>query len=537
MNPLSKMTNMLIESAEYRDETTRQARIFEKWNRTSLLRKLDATAAKHVSTLLENQALALKEMSNLHENTNTSDIATFNKIAFPLVRRVYGGLISKDLVSVQPMSAPQTLVFYIDYSYVNSAGVRTGHPYGKRESDALESADFNRNTSKTTGTLATTFATATTLTMDTDNGQDYLSISADTVDQFPSNLEWGNTIKFVSNSVTGWGHVTWAYDNEHTGATTATPFGAADGYMGTFHADRFYIDRAISADGLEFTGDTLAAQLSEQAVTFTYTSRALNNVTEGNSDIQRLSFEMKSKPVEAQTRKLMVQWSTEVEQDAKAYHGLDVEKTLTDFLSEHIMLEIDREIINDLFEGYDTRNEESWDMDSSASTLGMYATFEEHHRGLLRQMNKVSHQIFARTKRGPASFALVSPEVAAVLESLPGMAVDNDGSGTIGGVGVTKLGTLNRKWNVFVDPLLSSTINYNKVLMGYKGNNVYDAGYIYAPYIVGVMSPVIFDPDELFTPRRGILSRYGKTWIRRDFYGAVVVENLDSFGSTLMQNK
>ena len=508
MNPLSKMTNMLIESAEYRDETSRKQRVFEKWNRTSLLRKLDGESAKHVATLLENQALALKEMSNLHENTNTSDIATFNKIAFPLVRRVYGGLIAKDLVSVQPMSAPQTLVFYIDYSYVNSAGVRTGHPYGARESDALESADFNRNTSSYESTQTQAFASAVaTPVTDDDNGQLYFALTAD----MPQELEWGSTVKFVANSITGWGHVTWAYDNEHTGSTTATPFGAPSGYMGFYHQKRLYIDRAINASDIEYSGTALGNAITGQEVVLTYKQRAMLNTSEKTSTINRLSFEMKSKPVEAKTRKLMVQWSTEVEQDAKAYHGLDVEKTLTDFLSEHIMLEIDREIINDLFEGYDVRNQETWDIDGSPSGDGQYATYEEYHRGLLRQMNKVSHMIFARTKRGPASFALCSPEVAAILETLPGMAVDNDGSGTVGGIGVTKLGTLNRKWNVFVDPLLSSTVNFDKILMGYKGSNVYDAGYIYAPYIIGVMSPVIFDPDELFTPRRGILSRYGKT--------------------------
>jgi hypothetical protein len=54
-------------------------------------------------------------------------LATFNKIAFPLVRRVYSGLIVKDLVSVQPMGAPSLQtnlerlmrsigsIFYLDY--------------------------------------------------------------------------------------------------------------------------------------------------------------------------------------------------------------------------------------------------------------------------------------------------------------------------------------------------------------------------------------------------------------------------------------
>jgi len=533
MDALAKMTQQLIESAEYRDETARRQRIFEKWSRTSLLRKLGAKEAMDVSILLENQALALRELSGiLKETTTTSDIATFNKIAFPLVRRVYGTLIAKEIVSVQPMSAPQTLVFYIDYKYVNSAGTTTGYPYGHVESDAFQSAAFTREYSayKSSGDLALTG----TLQTDTNNGQQYLNIgSATGLGGITADLEWGSTLRFYNSTITAWGQVVWNY----AGVTQPYPYGAPTQYMGFVHTDRFYIKRALSSDTVnsafvDVTGATMNIGLTAASGTLEYYMRATKNSSENTSTIAEVSIEMKSKPVEAKTRKMKVVWTTEIEQDAKAYHGLDIEKTLTDFLTEHVTLEIDREILHDLYTGYDRRIEETWDYNVSASAQGFYATFEEHHRGILRKMNAVSHRIFVSTKRGPASWAVMSPEVAAIVETLPGMVVDNDGTGNIGNVGITKLGTLSRKWNIFVDPLLSGTERYNKILMGYKGNQVYDAGYIYCPYIIGVMSPVIFDPATIFVPRRGILSRYGKAWIRRDFFGAVIIDNLPSFLAT-----
>lgn len=205
---------------------------------------------------------------------------------------------------------------------------------------------------------------------------------------------------------------------------------------------------------------------------------------------------------------------------------------MTDFLTEHITLEIDREIIYDLYEGYDKRLETSWNVAASPSSLGQYTNYETFQQGLIRAMNQLSNLIFTSTKRGGATFALCSPEIATILESIPGFTTINDGNGTVQGAGVQKIGNVSKKWDIFVDPLLAGTIHYNKILMGYKGSNVYDCGYIYAPYVIGVMSPVIYDPDELFTPRRGILSRYGKTWIRRDFYGVVNVSGVESFAST-----
>jgi hypothetical protein len=47
------------------------------------------------------------------------DVEGFAAVAFPIVRRVFGSLIANDLVSVQPMSLPSGLIFFLDFQAAN----------------------------------------------------------------------------------------------------------------------------------------------------------------------------------------------------------------------------------------------------------------------------------------------------------------------------------------------------------------------------------------------------------------------------------
>ncbi len=105
-----------------------RARLTEKWSRTGLLRGLDGQRREMMSQLLENQAAqVLKESSSLSTgggNISTSgQIQGFSNIAFPIVRRVFGGLVANELVSIQPMSLPSGLIFYLDYTYGTDVGL------------------------------------------------------------------------------------------------------------------------------------------------------------------------------------------------------------------------------------------------------------------------------------------------------------------------------------------------------------------------------------------------------------------------------
>ena len=67
-----------------------------------------------MARLLENQAKELLRESNAMSNGQVEGFAT---VAFPIVRRVFAGLIANDLVSVQPMSLPSGLIFFLDFVY------------------------------------------------------------------------------------------------------------------------------------------------------------------------------------------------------------------------------------------------------------------------------------------------------------------------------------------------------------------------------------------------------------------------------------
>ena len=72
---------------------------------------------------------------------------------------------------------------------------------------------------------------------------------------------------------------------------------------------------------------------------------------EDDGGIPEIDIKVDSVAVTAVTKKLKAKWTPELGQDLNAYHNLDAEVELTSVLSEHIALEIDREILNDLIQG------------------------------------------------------------------------------------------------------------------------------------------------------------------------------------------
>ena len=74
-------------------------------------------------------------------------------------------------------------------------------------------------------------------------------------------------------------------------------------------------------------------------------------LTGQNTTIPEIDIKVDSIAVTAQTKKLKAKWSPELGQDLNAYHNLDAEVELTSILSEHVALEIDQEILNDLVKG------------------------------------------------------------------------------------------------------------------------------------------------------------------------------------------
>ena len=112
MSVLNKLTEGIVN----RDLAKQGAALLNKWERTGLLEGLDDRNRQNMACLLENQA---KELLREASSMGAGDIEGFAAVAFPIVRRVFGGLIANELVSVQPMSLPSGLIFFLDFEVAN----------------------------------------------------------------------------------------------------------------------------------------------------------------------------------------------------------------------------------------------------------------------------------------------------------------------------------------------------------------------------------------------------------------------------------
>ncbi len=114
----------LTEGIVNRDMAKEGQALLNKWSQTGLLEGLQTERDKHsMARLLENQA---KELLREASSMAGGDVEGFAAVAFPIVRRVFAGLIANDLVSVQPMSLPSGLIFFMDFTYANHRYELTG---------------------------------------------------------------------------------------------------------------------------------------------------------------------------------------------------------------------------------------------------------------------------------------------------------------------------------------------------------------------------------------------------------------------------
>jgi hypothetical protein len=93
----------LTEGIRQRHMGATHQRLTEKWNRTGLLRGLQGYNRENMSVLLENQAAQLLRETNTIGNGSGSfsnNINGFQNVVFPIVRRVFGGLVANELVFI-----------------------------------------------------------------------------------------------------------------------------------------------------------------------------------------------------------------------------------------------------------------------------------------------------------------------------------------------------------------------------------------------------------------------------------------------------
>lgn len=600
------LKNMLNESTvKYKQQLAESKGLARKWAKSGLLNGLASdTEQMGMAVLLENQAKQLIKEAN---STGVADNAEqWSGVALPLVRRIFGTISTKQFVSVQPMSLPSGLVFYLDFKYgTDKAGFKTlsqrAQNADPRTPGYQESSVYG--VSNTTGSAYGGFfggktygysmpvkyvkvdgvtPTELTLTDSEENATEYtnalgvFNYDERIIDALNANGQKAYEIK-ISDASTKLFYMdpaaVGAFDltsNDMTTGVTTTYNGAAL-VPQALNVLRQYTKYDANTDTITFVAigtDTPTVSCVayyvqptaerrgdyEDPLNYTwadtdgeakhfngdptdnnnYVSEADMNVNPSNLLIPEFDLDIRSLPIVAKTRKLKARWTPEVAQDLNAYHSIDAENEMTGMMSDYIAQEIDFEILDMLMNaavttdywsakiGYDY-NPATGRFETLDGTLKSAYVQGTWFQTLGTKMQKVSNAIAQKTMKSGANFAIVSPAVATVLESIPGYAADTNGEKNEFAMGVTKVGALNNRWTIYKNPYLTS----NVILMGYKGPQFLDAGAVFCPYVPLISTPVVYDVDN-FTPHKGLMTRYAKMVLRPEFYGKIIVGGLST---------
>ena len=520
-----------------------------KWSKTGLLEGLKERDQHSMAVLLENQAKQLLDEAT--QTGTSSGSEEWSGVALPLVRRIFGEIASKEFVSVQPMNLPSGLVFFLDFKYGSSQG-GTGQFAGKSlfgGTNVTGSASNFGRTDAATGGLygegrygysvndANVVVAAANITSASATWADLGYDSALSASAAASKIV-KLTIASANIAATADTEAVRSFIAVNTAAVAA--FNNTNSTLGQFnYKSGTNVTLFVSASSLALAGGATTITYSEVPVAYDRgdfedsTANSAGNTTTA-LDIPEIDLELKSEAIVAKTRKLKAVWTPELAQDLNAYHSIDAEAELTSMLSDYISLEIDLEILDMLKSNALTT--EYWSATIGEEYLNNGATGQSAWGGATNAMayqkntwfqtlgtkiNKVSNKIHQLTLRGGANFVVVSPDVATILESIPGFVVNADKDAASFAAGVTQVGSLANRYTVYKNPYMVS----NEILLGFRGNNFLETGAVYAPYVPLIMTPLVYDPQN-FTPRRGVMTRYAKKMVRPEYYGKIYVKDL-----------
>ncbi len=555
----SLLTNNMNPQARLMTETRG---LQQKWDKTGLLEGLEGIEKANMSILLENQAKQL-----LDEATSTGTSANSEQwagVALPLVRRVFAEISAKEFVSVQPMNLPSGLIFYLDFKYgTNRNGLPGSNPFSGSSlfggnSIKLGSTDdavnglygvgrYSYTSNYYTQNLSTTSGSASITDLDFDSS--LTSSTQGFVGQKINVLVASNSYNIDLNAVRSFNisasgvnpaNVINELTKVYNTGSLATPY-----YVIQFVVTGSTASNSSGGATLTYTKqptDQTRGDFEDTSV-FKGTAGSNSGINVGTDiNIPEVNLELKSEPIVAKTRKLKAVWTPELAQDLNAYHSIDAEAELTALLSEYVSMEIDLEIMDMLISAAPALTTEAWsavigrDLVKGANDANGLPTFSVNNdttnrtayvkstwfQTLGNKIQKVSNKIHQLTLRGGANFLVVGPDVATVLESIPGYVVNTDGDSAKFAMGVSRVGSFASRFQVYKNPYMQE----NTILLGFRGNNFLETGAVYAPYIPLVQTPLVYDPVN-FTPRRGVMTRYAKKVVRPEFYGKIYVGDLN----------
>ena len=418
--------------------------------------------ASKLAVLLHNTQQMLQRTD---EATQPADVQNFKKQALALVSAVIPNLIAEELVTVQPLQLKIGQVFFLKYMYgTNKGKVKAGEVafdrYGRPTNEINYSSEIVEGEEFATGDGAKV--------------------------NFEGNLSFIR-VRHI-NAING-----IAVECDAEGKITGA------GVSGT-------VDLETGKLNIKFNTAPGDGEVIEVDYEYDLESVLPNTIPE-------VQLQLSETTLKARPRKLKTLYSFDAGQDLMRQQGVDIDESLLEAAVNSIRAEIDAEIINDLWvqAGLTSTWNNAWNKDSGLSKREYNMTFVD-------EITAAGNAMFEVTRRCQPNFLVVGRLAADALDSIG--APRFQGVANAGGTGAFFAGVLDGRIRVYKNPYFQA----NQYLLGYRGDTLIDAGYVYAPYIPIMTTNLLMAED--FVGRRGYATSYAKKMLQPQLYikGTVVTE-------------
>ena len=436
----------------------------------------DEVLAAQTAVMLENSR---RWLSSLDESTLALTVGGFRDFIFPIVRASFPANPINEIVSVQPQTRKNGTIYWMNYIIGQTRGQ---------------------------------FLRGQTL-FDANNGwQGRVGYTDEKI--------MGEALTPTGNNAVQTGTVAELPVRPNTLEVTLTTAGGAavlrDDGNGALIAVSNTTGQALSSGTVNYQTGAFSATFAG-AITTTAASADYETNSEGQYVRSQIDLEIQSAGVTAIRRAIAMRIAMESMQDFQAEFGQDLSQQIVTAASQQILADVGGEVVRDL-----------WDMAGTAVAsfdikvpLGINRA--EHFRDINWEIQQASGAITDATQRGEATFMIVDQGAANVLVTAGAAAGFAKAADTYKGQGLVYIGDYNglRTYKYKYMSTFPSAAAKGNILVGYKGADWWDTGYVHAPYQQFYTN----GPDERadLTRRQAFAMRYAKKRINANMYKKISI--------------
>lgn len=238
--------------------------------------------------------------------------------------------------------------------------------------------------------------------------------------------------------------------------------------------------------------------------------------SEGSQLVPTIDVQITTSTVETERQALRVDFSEEAVFDVMNELGISLEPNILSGCTEQLNCDIARYLVSEMWKAADVQ-----------AVFNINGPVEysrtEHYQDFKIALDAGSNRIHARCQKGYGNWMVVDEGAATLVTQMRGFVAAPTPANV---QGLHYIGTLNNTYRVYKDLGLQSLPNASavgNVLMGFKGNEFYEAGLVWAPYNLIYTTDTLRTAD--FMNQKGLASRSAVKMVNPNMFVRLPLSN------------